>query len=290
VETLKHGTPGGFFISTKGENMGKNPASLFYWGDWTRDLDDQELEVEGAWIRICCRLFWSETPGQATKSLREWSRILRKSEKKTMKIFQILFAKCIPSGSILDNQNITIICRRMVRDHKISQLRREVGKLGGNPNLIKRKENLDNQIDNQILTPSVSVSVSGSVTRKELKESTPLPPKKSRAKKPVVYDPEFLRFWEAYPSHRRTDKQEAARAWSGMNGDRPPIEVVMLSLEEWSGSDDWNRENGKFVPGARKFIEGRYWEAEPKRVSRYSDTTRQNVLAAMEVMKERGLQ
>jgi len=61
--------------------MGKNPAFLFYPGDWTRDLDDQDLEVEGAWIRILCRLSWEEQRGIATKTLREWAHILRKSEK-----------------------------------------------------------------------------------------------------------------------------------------------------------------------------------------------------------------
>lgn len=139
--------------------MGKNPAFQFYPGDWTRDLDDQDLEVEGAWIRICCRLWWSDTPGEMTKPLKEWARILRKTEKKTTKIFQILFEKRIASGSVLDNQNITIISRRMVRDAEISKLRREVGKLGGNPELKKNMKNLDNQTFNQNLTPSSSTSI-----------------------------------------------------------------------------------------------------------------------------------
>ncbi|MDD5245229.1 MAG: hypothetical protein PHU49_14565 [Syntrophorhabdaceae bacterium] len=142
--------------------MGKNPAFLFYPSDWTRDLDDQDLEVEGAWIRICCRLWWSEKRGEATKPMREWARILRKTEKKTKEIFQILIEKRIASGSILDNQNITIISRRIVRDYEISQIRKEVGKLGGNPKLKKINENLDNQSDNQKDRSSVSVSVSSS--------------------------------------------------------------------------------------------------------------------------------
>lgn len=142
--------------------MAKAPAFQFYPGDWTRDLDDQDLEIEGAWIRICCRLWWSVTPGQATKTLKEWARILRKSEKKTQKIFQILFTKHIASGCVLDNQNITIISRRMVRDFEISQIRREVGKLGGNPILLKSKNVLDNQTVNQKPTPSSSSSSSSS--------------------------------------------------------------------------------------------------------------------------------
>lgn len=142
--------------------MGKNPAFQFYPSDWTRDMDDQDLEIEGAWIRIICRLWWSEKRGEATKTLKEWARILRKTDKKTMKIFQILFEKHIASGSLLDNQNITIISRRIVRDNEISQIRRASGVLGGNPKLIKTSNILDNQTVNQKPTPSSSSSSSTS--------------------------------------------------------------------------------------------------------------------------------
>ena len=125
--------------------MGKNPAFQFYPGDWTRDLDDQDLEIEGAWIRVICRLWWSEKRGEATKPLKEWARILRKTEQKTIKIFQILIEKHIADGSILDNQNITIISRRMVSDDRLSQIRRISGSLGGNPSLLKIKNNLVKQ-------------------------------------------------------------------------------------------------------------------------------------------------
>jgi hypothetical protein len=144
--------------------IGKNPAFQFYPSDWTRDLDDHDLEIEGAWIRIICRLWWSETPGESTKQIREWARILRKTEKKTMEILKILLEKGIASGGVLDNQSTnqtaTIICRRMVSDYKISQLRKQVGKLGGNPNLIKKQNFLDNLSSNQIPTPSSSSSSS----------------------------------------------------------------------------------------------------------------------------------
>ncbi|MFA5747470.1 MAG: hypothetical protein WC926_05395 [Candidatus Paceibacterota bacterium] len=140
--------------------MGKNPAFQFYPGDWTRDLDDQDIEVEGAWIRIMCRLWWSPVKGEATKPLREWARILRKTEQKTIKILQILIEKHIADGSVLDNQNITIISRRMKRSVEISKLRYEVGLKGGNPALKKSKNNLDNQSSNQNARSSTSTSTS----------------------------------------------------------------------------------------------------------------------------------
>jgi len=150
--------------------MGKNPAFQFYPSDWTRDLDDQDLEVEGAWIRICCRLWWSEKRGEASKPLQEWARILRKSERKTKEIFQILLDKHIASGSVLDNQNITIISRRMVRDFEISELRKRVGKLGGNPGLKK----IQNNLDNQNASKSASLLLQSSTSKKDIPPIIPL--------------------------------------------------------------------------------------------------------------------
>jgi uncharacterized phage protein (TIGR02220 family) len=138
--------------------MGKNPAFQFYPSDWTRDLDDLDIQIEGAWIRVLCRLWWASPKGQATKTLKEWSRILRKTERKTNEILKILIEKGIADGSVLDNQNVTIISRRMVRDYQISQIRRDAGRKGGNPALKKPETFLDNQNDNQNPTPSSSSS------------------------------------------------------------------------------------------------------------------------------------
>lgn len=147
--------------------MGKNPAFQFYPSDWTRDLDDHDLEIEGAWIRIICRLWWSETRGEATKPVAEWARILRKTEQKTMKIFQILLEKHIADGAILDNQMVNLISRRMKRDHEISQIRYRVGILGGNPALKKTPSILVNQSANQNARSSSSTSSSTSISSKK---------------------------------------------------------------------------------------------------------------------------
>ena len=52
--------------------MGKAPAFQLYVMDWARDLEEHPLEIEGAWIRICCKLHW--TGGELTKSCEQWAR------------------------------------------------------------------------------------------------------------------------------------------------------------------------------------------------------------------------
>ncbi|HQQ88584.1 MAG TPA: hypothetical protein PLA72_11345 [Smithellaceae bacterium] len=201
--------------------MGKQPAFQFYPGDWTRDLDDQDLEIEGAWIRICCRLWWSETPGKATKTIKEWSRILRKTEKKTREIFQILIKKGIASGDVLDNQNATIISRRMVKDNEISQIRREVGKLGGNPNLVKTEKTLVNQTVNQNPTPSSSSSSS----------------KKEKKEKNVLSDEDWLKTLEENPVYSGIEVRAVygkMLVWCQQKGKKP----TRLRFVNWLNRED----------------------------------------------------
>lgn len=181
--------------------MNKAPAFQFYPNDWSRDLEEHPLEIEGAWIRIICKLSWSETRGTLTKTLTQWSRILRVGERKGLSILNYLFEqkiadvtfasdknaprsqhrgekmieKCLEqkaflvkqkqSDKITGNTLVTITSRRMVHDEKIRQIRVEAGSKGGNPAL--KSQTRHDVLDKQILvkqnpTPSSSSSSSSS--------------------------------------------------------------------------------------------------------------------------------
>jgi hypothetical protein len=154
--------------------MGKNPCFLFYPNDWERDLASQPLEIGGAWMLLLCSLYWEG--GSSTKTLEEWSKIVRENPKKTKKIINFLGEKGI-ADLIKQNAIITITCRRMVRDAKIREIRTLAGKKGGNPALKKEQANefcltpLLNQDSNQTIkqkpTLSVSVPVSGSLVNQK---------------------------------------------------------------------------------------------------------------------------
>ena len=174
--------------------MGKCPAFQFYPSDWTRDLEEHPLEIEGAWIRICCRLWWSETPGEISKSLTQWSKSLAIHHNTCLKIFAYLAKHNIATIDItcqlptplpasylpcylpftgggkdeVRGKLLRVVNRRMVRDHEIRVLRSKSGTLGGNPNFEKGKTNpyykKDNitKTDKQKITPSTSSSSSTS--------------------------------------------------------------------------------------------------------------------------------
>jgi hypothetical protein len=170
--------------------MSKAPAFQFYPSDWQRDMDDHPLEIEGAWIRICCRLYW--TGGTATKTLEEWSRILREKKKKTQQILDFFVEKNI-CDLVNQNGSITITSRRIVRDEYIRNIRKEAGSKGGNPHLKQeeKQELLVNQNDEQKPTPSSS---SSSSKKKDLVSF-------SLAED---IDPDI---WKAFVEHRRNLKK-----------------------------------------------------------------------------------
>lgn len=71
-------------------------------------------------------------------------------------------------------------------------------------------------------------------------------------------DPEFARFWNAYP--RRCSKKEARMAWSKL---RPSIQDVdaMITALKWQ-SPMWATESFKFAPYPASWLRGERWKDE----------------------------
>lgn len=145
--------------------MGKAPCLHLYVMDWCRDLEEHPLEIEGAWIRICCKLHW--THGELTKTREQWARILRSDMDKTNQILSYLKDESICDISVTGNGKVTIKSRRMVRDNKLKK----------NAALRQAKYRAS-QKSNKKVTPVSSISSSfssSSTTNKSAKKATQWP-------------------------------------------------------------------------------------------------------------------
>lgn len=69
----------------------------------------------------------------------------------------------------------------------------------------------------------------------------------------------FNRLWESYPSHRRGDRKEALKAFNRIPEVNDNIENILKGLKELKGSNDWLKEQGKWIPGLKKFLDNRIW-------------------------------
>ena len=63
----------------------------------------------------------------------------------------------------------------------------------------------------------------------------------------------FEIFWKAYPRHE--EKSAARKAWMEMDAS---VEELMEALEHAKESRDWLQENGRFIPKAAKWLDGKW--------------------------------
>ena len=148
--------------------MGKAPADQFYWQDWARDLEEHPLEVEGAWIRLCCKLWFSDTRGELERTLDQWARILRIDTPRSAELIGYIGAEGIGdvmvSGERISRRNlhvltepnarITVVSRRMLREEKT----RESNRMRQKRHYARRKHNTEPNAD--LTFPSSSSSSS----------------------------------------------------------------------------------------------------------------------------------
>ncbi len=153
--------------------MGKAPSFQFYPEDWLSSTKLQlcSMTAQGLLVNLICLMHQSEVYG---KLLINGSRPAHKLVIKLLRMHYKTFNKALDElilcGVLKIDEDGVIYCKRMIDDNRLRETRRESGKLGGNPDLVKDKDNQkDNQADNQKQTPSSSSSSpsSSSSSKKE---------------------------------------------------------------------------------------------------------------------------
>lgn len=67
----------------------------------------------------------------------------------------------------------------------------------------------------------------------------------------------FERFWLAYP--RKVGKADARKAFAKV---KVPIETLLSAIEQQTRSEQWTRENGRFIPNPATWLNQGRWEDE----------------------------
>jgi hypothetical protein len=74
------------------------------------------------------------------------------------------------------------------------------------------------------------------------------------------YSHDFLKFYDAYPKHKKKD--DAWRAWEKRKGDRPTLETILMAITKQCKSFDWKKEDGKYIPYPASWLNAGQWEDE----------------------------
>jgi hypothetical protein len=163
--------------NNKKNSKTRAPAFQFYASDWLTDpaLRMCSLQARGLWIELLCIMYLAPEVGVlmiGNQVLNEESvcNLIATSKKVVRKSF----AELQKFDVIKRDEQNRFYSKRMKEDEALRLIRREVGKLGGNPKLKEKYklasdlvEVLDNQTDNQKQTPSSSSSSSSSLVEKK---------------------------------------------------------------------------------------------------------------------------
>lgn len=68
----------------------------------------------------------------------------------------------------------------------------------------------------------------------------------------------FDEFWNAYP--KKVGKQYALKAWNKIKPTAELHESIMQAVDRQKRSDQWRKENGRYIPNPATWLNGGYWD------------------------------
>ena len=85
-------------------------------------------------------------------------------------------------------------------------------------------------------------------------------PKARQTQTPPPQPPGFIRFWDAWPGHRRkTDRAGAMTSWVA-RGCETIADTVIAAITRFANSRDWLKDDGDFIPAPKVWLNQRQWE------------------------------
>ena len=103
-----------------------------------------------------------------------------------------------------------------------------------------------------------SVDGGGKETGKEVAKTGQLTRSKEVKKESIPI--KFETFWQTYP--KKQSKQNALKAWRKIDPDEGLLTVILSALKAQKDSDQWQQNNGQFIPHASTWLNQRRWEDE----------------------------
>ena len=206
----------------------------FYVGDWMKspEIRSCTLAQRGLWFDLLCLMWESTERGVLVNPIGrpytedEIARMVGEGNL-VNQILNQLEEKGVFSRRDKDN---AIYCRRMIKEENIRKIRRRVGMLGGNPNLVIQKGNQMHEDENETENET------------ETKKS-------------------FESFWSFYP--KKQGKKKAFESWQKLSPNHELTQSILKAVSLQSQSEQWKKDGGQFVPMPATWLNQERWNDEP---------------------------
>ncbi len=166
--------------------MGKLPYFPFFPGDWLSDpkLKSCSFRAKGVWADLIAISFYLPVPGVfRTENERLTDENITDMLTGKTREKNLGFKELVEKKILKRMEDKTYYCKRLYEICRLSEIRRQAGKKGGNPSLLLKQN--PNQTDKQILDSSYSSSYSSSGSLKTNQEKPEIPDNKKASAKPV---------------------------------------------------------------------------------------------------------
>ena len=116
--------------------------------------------------------------------------------------------------------------------------------------------------DTENATDSATENATDSATFSATENATHIKTKTKKKNNTPYHPPgEFDAFWSEYP--RKAGKGAAEKAWKKISPDAETVRLILSALEAQKGCEQWQRENGQYIPYPATWLNQRRWEDEP---------------------------
>ena len=100
----------------------------------------------------------------------------------------------------------------------------------------------------------------------------------------TVCEQRFMEFWKLYP--KKVGKKAALNSWKRLKPDAALFDQIMAAVEAARASDQWRRENGRFIPNPATWINQGRWDDELPNVAATATRGDGGKFDTMAVIKE----
>ena len=225
--------------------MTKDPAFLFYSGDFLNGVLDMTMEERGMYITLLC--LQHQKGSLPEKTIR----------------FVLGFASDTTLDSVLDKFDVdengfyynSRLQSEIVKRAEYTESRRKNGAKGGRPKIIDKpyvkpsEEPYGLAQQNHMRNENENINED-----KDIDKSINVNSKKEEVEK------RFDAFWEEYP--RKVGKGEAKKSWVKIRPRKELFEKIMSAVLSAKNSTEWKAENGKYIPNPSTWLNQGRWDDE----------------------------
>lgn len=90
----------------------------------------------------------------------------------------------------------------------------------------------------------------------------------------------FEIFWTTYPKKR--DKGRTEKWFEKNNPSKTLVDLMIKQIERFKDTEDWKKENGKFIPYPTTWLNGKMWEDEFETITEHEERLERELLYGIE--------